>query len=530
MTTVKLTKFGGMRPILSERNLSDHMAVVARDVDLSRGTLRPWRTSKFIGPQTGKALWREDCCTKVFTDCAASVAYHRMGDGRIIATDAEAAYPVTANLKEWCASDVCRLGFPCDLPAPAASAPPPAAFVRFDDARQVRVYAYRLLNRYNETSQISTPSATIEVDALMPVTVTVPTAFAGYCIDMVQILRSEQSPDRTGGQMDSQFFVVGEVALGVTTFTDDLITPLEMAEDLPINPPPDNLRDVQYWGNDQFIGLSDDTIVMTVPTEHHNWATANIRELHDKPIALAATNSVCYVATDARPAVIKQGNGSCDITEAEDTHPIVSKRSMVGYNNHALYASKDGIVMIAPSGQCKIVTAAYYAKDQWQMLLPDSMFAAVHDGHYFAFFQNETIRFKIPDGVYEDAGDIGLTTLSIRPTAAYRGLDDELYYTDAQGLWQWNAGTDWLEFYFQSAPIDAISDVEFAAFKVDGVFAPVTIEHWVDQERIDLDTVNTNTATWLPSARSGQQWGVTMRSKGEVRCYYLSTSIHDLGR
>jgi hypothetical protein len=531
MATLKVTRWGGLKPIVPNLNLADHMLTVARDVDLSRGTLKPWRTAKSVSAQTGQSLWVEDCCIKTFADCNASVAYHRMGDGRVIATNAGQAYPVTGTLAEFCSGDVVRLGFPCDLSPPTVTADIPKAWERFDDRRQSRSYAYRLVNRYGELSQISQPSIPVDVDALANATVTLPTAFAGFNVVSIEVLRSEQSPDRSGTEQASNYFVVGEVPLGTAIFLDEGLTPLEMADDEEdYTPPPEDLRDVQYWGNDQFIGLSGNSIAISREGAYNSWPYENYRAVHDRPIALSACTSVCFVATDARPAVIQKDGNGMKIEEAEDTHPIVSKRSMVGYNNHALYASKDGIVMIAPSRQCKIITSHHYTRDQWQALLPDTMHAVVHDGHYFGFFENETIRFRIPDGVYEEQGDISLTTLSIRPTAAYRSLNDELYYADAQGVWQWNNGTDWQTFYVESAPLDMAGITEFAAFKLICTHARATIEHWVDQERIDLDLIDTPEPVWLPSYRNGISWSYTLASKGEVTEYSLSTSINDLAQ
>jgi hypothetical protein len=532
MATVKITRWGGIKPLIGKRNLADHMLVMARDVNLVSGYLQPWRTPKKKSSDTGKALWVEDCCIKTFADCGASVAYHRMGEGRIIATGTGVPYPVTGTLKEFCAGDVCRLGFPCDLPAPTVAAQAPKRWEAHDDLRQHRAYAYRLVNRYNEVSQISLPSESVDIDALAHAVITLPTSFPSYCVESIEILRTEQSPDRSGAEMSSNFFVVGEVDFGVSTFTDLGQVVMEMVDgDDELSPPPDDLHDVAYLENGTFIGLSGDNIVISNENEHHGWASSQYKDLHDKPRALVAGTNIAYIATDARPASIVINGGKINPpTESKDTHPIVSQRSMVAYNNHALYASNDGIVMVSPSADCKILTAEHYTKEQWQAMRPDTAHAVVHDGHYFCFFENETIRFRIPDGVYEQHGDIGLTTLSMRPTAAHRGLDDELYYTDAQGVWQWNAGNSFLTFRVESAPLDTAGIYEFAAFKVTHAHSPVTIETWCDNERIDLDIVDHSEPVWLPPIRSGISWAYSIECSGEVYEYMLSTSIHDLAQ
>ena len=533
MSSLRIIKFGGLKPLTSDRNLADHMATIANDVDLSQGILKPWRTPRNMGAQTGKVLWKEDCCTKSFDDCEASIAYKRIDCKRVIATNAGYPYPVTATLDEWCAGDICRLGFPCELHAPTTSVPADSGFNEHETDKQRRVYAYRLINKYGEISQVSMPSLSINVDALDDVTVTVPAGFDTYCIDSIEILRSEQMPDLSGNTANSTFFRIGEVPIGTTTFVDTGEIIQEFAEEtIDFEPPPANLRSVQYWGNDTFVGLTGDKLTVSEKGDYHAWPEANYISFDDKPIQIVATDSVCYVATDARPYVvgINSENGCRAVNRLADSHPIVSKRSMVAYNNHALYASKDGIVMLSPSGQAKLLTAAYYTKDQWRALQPATMQAVIHDGHYFGFFANETIRFKIPDGVYEDGSEVNLTTLSMRPTAAYRSLNDELYYIEGGNLLWWNEGDDWLELTWQSSIFTAPSVTDFTAFKLQISHAKAYIEHWCDQERIDVDEVSDPYPKYLTAGRDGLDWSFLVKTKGIVKEYSIATSINDLGQ
>jgi hypothetical protein len=532
MTSLRINRFGGLKPIASERNLSDHMATIAKDVDLSQGILKPWRTPRDLGAFSGKHLWREDCCTKAFEDCYASVAYKRIDCKRIIATNVGYPYPVTGTLEEWCAGDVCRLGFPCDLPAPTTSTPANSGFSEYKTDKQFRHYAYRLINKYGEISNISDPSLHINVDALDNVTISLPAGFTSYCITSIEILRSEQMPDFSGNTANSMYFRIGEVPIGTTSFVDIGEIIQEIADEtMDYAPPPDDLRSVQYWGNDQFVGLSENRLAVSEKGEYSAWPYANYISFDDIPVEILATESVCYVATDARPVIVSINvvDGCRAVNRLDDSHPIVSKRSMVAYNNHTLYASKDGIVMLSPSGQAKILTANYYTKDQWRALQPATMHAVVHDGHYFGFFENETIRFKIHDGVYEDTTDVGLTTLTMRPTAAYRALNDELYYLEGGKLWWWNEGDSWLELEWQSGTFDMPSIIDFSAFKLLISQDIATIEHWVDQERIDLDLILDANPKHLPSGRDGLDWSINIKTKGIVKEYSLATSINDLG-
>lgn len=533
MATIKITKFGGIRPRIAKHNLADHMATVANDVDLSEGVLQPWQTDKDLGAMTGLSLWVEDCCKKSFDNCFASIAYDRMDCKRVIATDVK-EYPVTATLDDWCKGEVCRLGFPCDMLPPSPVQPPIPAFSEFSHAIQVRTYAYRYRNKFGEISAISSPSYQIQAVAGEPVTVTLPPTEDGYCITAIEILRSEQSPDIAGNNLASNYFLVGEVDFGVTTFIDGGQIVDEFADEtMEFDPPPDNLKDVQYWQNGQFTGMANDNLYVSEHMNPSAWPTASMIGFTDKPRAHVLTADFCFVATDSRPVIVsaRSDESGCRVVKTlEDVHPIIARRSLVAYNNHAIYATKDGLVMLSGTGQAKVITADHYSQRQWRALHPETMFAVIHDGHYFGFFKGETIRFRIPDSVYEDHGDIGLTTLSIRPSAAYRSLSDELYFIEGGKLYQWNAGSGFKEFEWQSAVYDAPEIVSFAAFKVQVAHDVATVEHWVDQERIDLDAVATPSPTYLPMGRDGLNWQINVKSRGVVSEYSLSTSINDLGR
>ncbi len=76
MSSLRIIKFGGLKPLTSDRNLADHMATIANDVDLSQGILKPWRTPRNLGAQTGKVLlvkkaplyWNQQNCRQLLPE------------------------------------------------------------------------------------------------------------------------------------------------------------------------------------------------------------------------------------------------------------------------------------------------------------------------------------------------------------------------------------------------------------------------------------------------------------------------------
>lgn len=539
MPGLRITKFGGMAPINSDHSLPKHMAVVAENVDLSRHTLRPWRAPAKVAEGAGRALWREECCTLTFDDCHASVAYAAINCGRVFAADTGHGYPVTAKVADACASTWCRLGFPCDIPAPVPAALAPAAFADNIHRRQLRSYVYRLRNAFGEMSQPSPASIEVEVDSTAVVTVTgIPAAFPGWCVEAVLIYRSEQ--ELTYGadkqDIDGSFFLIGEAPLGTTDFSDDpaAVQPEDELDGEEFDEPPANLRFVRYWGDAQLSGLAGDALVFSLKHHYHAWPSRLAVTFHSTPRAWVVGKSTGYVLTDGSPAIVAlKGDcegGSChQVRELDDKHPIVSIRSAVTYNDHAIYATKDGLLMISPAGQCQLLTDDYFARDQWQALEPWTMVGVVHDGHYFGFCRGQAIRLRIPDNVYEKPADIGLTTLTLRPSAVYRSDSDELYLLLADGVHQWNAGTTFMTLRWRGALLDMPAITAFAAYKVMHTNGGVTVRHWCDDELVDVEVVDSNQPQRLPLV-SGLDWQAEIETSGEVREFHIASSVRDLAQ
>ena len=73
MAELKLTRFVGLVPRLHERNLPENSATKILDVDLSNGTLKPFRTNKKVSDKTGKYIFVDNCCYITSDNCKASV-------------------------------------------------------------------------------------------------------------------------------------------------------------------------------------------------------------------------------------------------------------------------------------------------------------------------------------------------------------------------------------------------------------------------------------------------------------------------
>ena len=80
---MRITEFGGLIPRLLDRNAPLGTAVIAENVDLSQGSLKPIRSPARVEELTGHSLHVEDCC---YTqgDCNTSFANHGLGCNEIV--------------------------------------------------------------------------------------------------------------------------------------------------------------------------------------------------------------------------------------------------------------------------------------------------------------------------------------------------------------------------------------------------------------------------------------------------------------
>ncbi len=537
MAGIRLTKFGGMLPLETPENLSKQMAVLAENTDLARHTLTPWRKPKKVSANTGNFLYKEACCEIVSPNCNASIADTQINCGLVIATGIQ-DYPVIATHTDACAGAWSRLGFPCDLIAPSVAGGVATEATPGAQKSQLRSYCYRLKNKFGQYSAPSYPSNSLSLDSQNTVTVTLPTAFdPTYNITAVEVFALETTADMAGNKSAADWFSIGEVPAGTPTLVDAYNDLGDMLDSEDYDPPPDNLQDVQYWRTGQLAGLAGKQIVFSDKNRFHSWPAAARHNFHDTPIALLVGSLIGFVATSGRPALVAL-TADCDsqtchkITDSltVDSHPIVSKRSAVMHNDHGIWATKDGLLMISPSGATKLLTAKFYSQDQWRALRPETMIGAVHDGVYYGFTDEIGIRLHLPDNTYASSNDTELTTLKFeqgKPTALYRSFTDEFYLQFADGAYWWNEGTDFMTLRWHGAVFDLPATTAMTAYKVMHQHADVLVKHWADDELIDSEIVQSNRPHRLPIANA-LNWQVEIETTGEVKEYHLATSVRDL--
>lgn len=547
-------------PRVHEQDIAAAMAQECVDVDLSRGTLRPFRTDKKVWDGAAAAFYTDGCCVAVSQECAVSFAKLAGACGFLVSSSdgdfpkiarlpcAPAKGAVDSGLLD-CGLTWCRLGFPCDLPALDVQALNGHSGDFNSEARQ---YYYTLVNDWDGAGlQESMPSAVSDVllchndnDVVLS---GIPTAFDGYCVRAVRIYCAvtglEYGSENKPFQAD--FLLVGEVPLGTGVFVHKAHTVYgEPCLTEEYAPPPACMHSIQYCGNGQLGGIVGNELWLSEPLKPHAFPEAyRYGRFRSKPLRFLCGGGVGYVLTDGFPVVVEtespcQTQGCRKVSELKETLPLVSWRSAAVYNGACVYASFDGLVMMAGT-DVRVISAEWFTPEQWQLLRPDTLRGAVHDGWYFGTTDSVSFRFKIPDAVHGKVNIDSLGELSIRADAWFRCDNDRLFFAADGGIFEWNAGAEWKEFVWRGRLNVLPGYTVISAYKVVHHFEPVRVVHRGYKYRKNArvaDTVVLGDRVLRDSRPHRLKVGyavleadVEIRSRGEVREYHFAGSVAELG-
>lgn len=544
MPSLKLTQFGGIAPRQRSNNLHQAMAQEAEDVDLARGTLRPWRTDKKVSDKTGNALFVDKCCYLTSDNCLAHFSRMDTDCGYLIASGVK-DYPVIQKRENACNNDWKRLGFPVELTAPTAQF---LGTLSQDFNQELRQYIYTLVDDFGFESAPSLPSEPIYAHNDQAVVLSgLPTNFPTYSIAKVRLYCAVTPLDYGDpkANYEASFLLVDEWQIGTGSYVHQPHTVYgEACLTEEYEPPHDCITDLQYCGNGQIGGLVKNELWLSEPLKPHAFPEAyRYGRFKGKPKRFLCGERTGYLLTDSYPVVMEmespcQSQGCRQISQLEETLPIISRQSACLYNGACFYASQDGLVMLS-GNQAKVITTDLYSQEQWQALAPWTMIGVVHDGYYFGFTTSHSLRFKVPDSIHENVQIEQLTTLSIRPKAVYRSEQDGLFFATDDGIYQWNAGLDWKTFKWKGRLNALPGYTAMTAYKVVQDFAENRVKHTAyKRHRNELvpepvvlgdKTVSDSRPHRLKAGYASLYFDVEITGKGEVWEYHIATSVAELG-
>lgn len=450
---LRLGPFLGMAGKQHAAYLKPEYLQYALDVDFSAGTIAPMRTDRLVNQSAvGNTIWLENCCMKWYPTCAV-ITQDTLGCGRVFASGLpDKPYPVHATPSDWCAGQVCRLGWPCFTMAPDVDY---GAMPVTDRKAEKRAYVYTYLNSFGEESPPSPVSGLALVDYYQSATISgFQEPEPEYCATRLRIYALiagvENGNQQTGADSD-EFYLVAEVPADTLIYTHNPLSdvPGNMLMTDRFAGVPEDATDLSHWGTNQLVLLSGKLVKFTEPWNYSVAPPKYDYQPRYTPLRLLATQQYAYVLTCSSPEVIDlkkdcEGGGCHAGAVLDERYPLIGRRSPATHLDGVVFASTEGLVYVS-GPRAVLLTSDIFTQAQWDNLQPQTMRGAVHNGYYYGSTDVATFRLELPGG-----GRVGtaekMSYLSIKATAWYITSDNRLLYADATGTYEVAQGDDFKEY------------------------------------------------------------------------------------
>lgn len=286
------------------------------------------------------------------------------------------------------------------------------------------------MNSDGEESGPSPASDLVVKDDGTTVLVTTPTSVGtGYDYDVVskRIYRAVTVLGSTS------YYFLAEQLLWYQQYYDDVTNATlvlnEVLATTGYELPPTDLRGIMVLPNDIYAGFSGRQLCLSERGQPHAWPIANRYAIDTDIIAIGAIDAQVVILGTSWPWLAAGNEPSVfSMNNTEVPQGNVSKRSMAYLKGiGVVYASPDGLVGVAGTGQVSLLTAGLYTRKEWQELNPSSIIGAAHDNRYFGFY---TKLDGTKGGFMLEAGadGFGVVELAFHASAVFAdSSNDKLY-------------------------------------------------------------------------------------------------------
>lgn len=406
-----------------------------------------------------------------------------------------------------------------------------ASFLPATGTTEGRAYMETFVTAYDEEGPRSDISSVVNVDPTKPVEVTgLAEAPSGYShINRRRLYRTSY----TGGSA-SQFQLVAELPVGVTSFTDS-VRQVDLGKTWETElylPPPDGCYGMTVTDAGVVVVLKGREVHMSEPGLPHAFNPDYTQTLQHETVAAAAfgqslvvlTKGGLYVGNGFEPAALR-------LTRLEDSHPALNASGVVVTRGGCYYPSPEGLVSITTDFVPTVATKELLTQRQWLAYNPASFVAALQNGRYHAFFAREdgTLGEFIFDPTGKGAPFVEASQVAAQPvTAAYRDPSNDTLYIATNGqIKRVNKTGAPQPYTWRSKAFDIGSPRMLSAFLVDGT-GSVTFRAFADGQLVHTKTLPHGRVGRLPTGIRASKWSFEVTSSDKTTRIRVAPSVQEL--
>ena len=522
MTTLSLSNFNGLIPRTGPANLDPTNAQIAVNTRLQSGEIKSWKGKtveyqtiqegvqtifKLEGP-SGEGAWAEwTVDTDVVFSPMADLKEHRFyyseagickKSNWTMAHDGLDGTPVPRN---WL-----YLGVPRPNKAPHATA------TRTDTSpenTEERAYVYTYVSTFGGVKEESAPSDACNVTSDIvggkvvfdefPVAPT-----EHYNITALRLYRAVIGASEISYMLVDEFTVVnGEVdtskrSLNGVRFEDGKYPDTRKTEQLGIvlesmyyEEPPEGLRGLVNMPNGMIAGFVGNQVWFCEPYLPHAWPSTYMLTTDAQIVGLGVYGNTLVVCTERQPFTIA-GTHPAAMTQEKlpMLQPCVNKRSIAYDQYGVLYASSNGLVVIA-GGQMDVFSRPLFTREGWLEYNPVVMVGSMYNNNYLCGYQqgNASGMFVFARGDTPALIKVEFDPVCLfveRITGYVYGLshaDGIVYHLDA-------SSTKLMGYTWKSKMFVYPRSVSFSCAKLDAEFDDKEVAEMINKQRQDIIDYN----------------------------------------
>ncbi|MFZ1491149.1 MAG: hypothetical protein WAS51_14520 [Ilumatobacteraceae bacterium] len=581
MPSIRVLRFGGIRPALTDKHLAGENATVAHNCELRDGSLRPFKKPLLVRTEDYdiKAIHRPysaaACCPAVRTwDHCVSVthpplpgecsnfAYYLAWHHGCKNTPADRVDPCSSttwplvvphpafapriSLAKDTDQDNNHQGALWNYPGPdqASGATQDPFAVEYYQGPDARSYVYTWVDIFGIESAPSPPSQQVlaydtQWWQISGFDTPPPNA---VCMRLYRTSASMETGSRPNIPLQTSFQLVDELPLPIAgnTYIDQrrlvdiawgTLQTIEQCD------PPCCFEQVIEVESSFHVAFRGNTIWVSERHEPHNWPEKGRVELPHRIIGLANNLDRVYIATTGQPyrmnvAFAKSGDTADYVVEPvafNEMLPCLQQQTMVPSTRGAMYLSKRGLVHLMETGPAVVATNQRFDEDNFLQ----------YAGNIAAWFRGKYVMTRSPvgRGVFVDFKDnsegvleLGdIVTADLDADVLHAGSDDRLYFSKGPRLYTWDEGYEPMTYRWRSKIYRFDQVTSLAAFKVVGQFGPpVKFRLWASGRLVHEREVTRSCPLRLPSFGRHIEYQFELEGTTRIDEVHLATSVAEL--